>query len=27
VLRLGHFLEIRYRDAICTHCTLNQNSG
>jgi len=25
VLRLGQFLEIRHRDVICTHCTVNQN--
>jgi len=23
--RLGQLLEIRHRDVICTHCTVNQN--
>jgi len=27
VLRLGYFLEIRHCDVICTHFTINQNSG
>jgi len=25
VLRLGQFLDIRHRDVICTHCTVNKD--